>query len=201
MNIIPLFPTPVGKFTLDRELNKKELKFINETERRNNIGNESSVNTFVLNEKPLSSLYDFLYIAANVYFHEVYKPPEGIELYITQSWLNYTSKGQYHHKHRHPNSLISGVFYINAVEGSDKIYFFNKEEYKQIDIPATEFNLYNSNSWWLEAQNGVLYLFPSSLQHEVYIVDHDMTRISLSFNTFVKGTIGIRDQLREVILN
>lgn len=201
MNIINLFPTSVGKFTLDREFLKSELNFINKAERRTNVGNEASVNSYILKEKPLSKLNEFLYNSANQYFQEVYKPNENIKLQITQSWLNYTSKGQYHHKHRHPNSIISGVFYINAVAGKDKIYFFNKDEYKQIDITPTEYNVFNSSSWWLEADVGVLYMFPSSLQHEVYIVDHEDTRISLSFNTFVRGTIGEKERLGEVLIN
>lgn len=200
MKIFNLFPTPVGKYTLNREFKESELKFFNEAERRPNIGNETSVNSDVLNESPLIELHSFLYACANNYFQEVYKPDEKIELYITQSWLNYTSKGQYHHKHRHPNSFISGVFYINAVDNSDRIYFFNNEDYKQIDIFPTEFNVYNSDSWWLEAVTGVLYLFPSSLMHEVYIVNTDTTRISLSFNTFIRGTLGASESLRQVIL-
>jgi uncharacterized protein (TIGR02466 family) len=199
VNILTLFPTAVGKFQLDREFTKQELKFIAEAERRPNMGNQTSVNNYVLKEKPLKKLGDFLLESANKYFQEVYRPLHDVELYITQSWLNYTEKGGYHHKHAHPNSFISGVFYVNADVTQDKIFFF-EDSYKRIAVPAKDFNLFNSESWWLEAGNGLLYLFPSSLTHMVEQVQHEETRISLSFNTFLKGTIGSNHNLTELLI-
>ncbi len=200
MNIFTLFPTAVGKFQLDRELTKQELKFIADAERRPNMGNQTSVNNYVLKEKPLKKLGDFLLESANKYLTEIYKPRDDVKLYITQSWLNYTEKGGYHHKHAHPNSFVSGVFYVNADVTKDKIFFYGNEQYKQIKLDPIEFNLYNSESWWLEAGVGVLYLFPSSLTHMVETVQHEETRISLSFNTFLKGTIGSNHNLTELLI-
>jgi uncharacterized protein (TIGR02466 family) len=200
VNILTLFPTAVGKFQLDREFTKQELKFIADAERRPNMGNQTSVNNYILKEKPLKKLGDFLLESANKYLTEVYKPRDDVKLYITQSWLNYTEKGGYHHKHAHPNSFISGVFYISADVTKDKIFFYGNEQYKQIKLEPTEFNLYNSESWWLEAGAGVLYLFPSSLTHMVETVQHEETRISLSFNTFLKGTIGSNHNLTELLI-
>ena len=199
MNLFTLFPTAVGKFELGREFTKQEYKFVEESERRPNMGNLTSVNNYVLREKPMKKLSEFLLESANKYFQEIYKPKDDVQLYITQSWLNFTEKGGFHHKHAHPNSFISGVFYINANPTQDKIFFFN-EGYKQISLVATEFNLFNSESWWLEAGKGVLYLFPSSLAHMVEQVQHEETRISLSFNTFLKGTIGSNHNLTELIV-
>lgn len=199
MNIFSLFPTAVGKFQLDRELTKQELKHITESERRPNMGNQTSVNNYVLKEKPLKKLGDFLMESANKYFSEVYRPKDNVSLYITQSWLNYTERGGYHHKHAHPNSFISGVFYVSADVTKDKIFFYGREEYKQIKLEPTDYNLYNSESWWMEAGTGTLYLFPSSLTHMVPAIDHDETRISLSFNTFLKGTIGENQNLTELL--
>jgi uncharacterized protein (TIGR02466 family) len=199
VNILTLFPTAVGKFQLDREFTKQELKFVADAERRPNMGNQTSVNNYILKEKPLKKLADFLLESANKYFQEVYKPKNDVNLYITQSWLNYTEKGGYHHKHAHPNSFISGVFYVNADVTKDKIFFF-EDSYKRIAVPAKEFNLFNSESWWLEAGIGVLYLFPSSLTHMVETVQHEETRISLSFNTFLNGVIGDNHNLTELII-
>ena len=200
MNILTLFPTAVGKFTLDRELTKQELDYINKAERRPNQGNQTSVKNYVLKDKPMKKLGDFLLESANKYFSEVYRPKENVKLYITQSWLNYTGNGQYHHKHAHPNSFISGVFYPIADATKDKIFFYGNEHYKQIKLEPTDYNLYNSESWWLEAGTGILYLFPSSLTHMVSTLDHEQTRVSLSFNTFLKGTIGENHSLTELLI-
>ena len=55
----------------------------------------------------------------------------SIHLKITQSWINFTKKGEYHHPHAHPNSLISGVFYVEA--DKDKAES-NKADIKTKDV-------------------------------------------------------------------
>ena len=37
----------------------------------------------------------------------------NLDFYITQSWVNVATKGENHHSHRHPNSMLSGVYYIS----------------------------------------------------------------------------------------
>jgi len=189
MVINNLFPTAVGSFELGRDLSKLEQKFLFNLETRPNSGNVTSTNNYVLRDKRLSSLRLFLNNSLQEYFQATMSPQDNVKLEITQSWINYTKTGQYHHKHAHPNSIISGVFYIQAIKDVDKIYFFN-EKYSPVRIYPKEFNLYNSESWWLPATTGTLYLFPSHLTHMVEQVTTDDTRISMSFNTFYKGTIG-----------
>lgn len=197
MNLYTVFPTSVGKFELGRELTDKEKEFVYTAEKRPNMGNQSSAENYVLKNKVLKNLNKFIFDSANEYFQSIYKPRDDVKLYITQSWLNYTEPGQFHHKHAHPNSFISGVFYVNADATKDKIFFY-KDGYQQIKLPPTEWNLYNSESWWFEAGTGVLYLFPSSLTHMVETVSATETRVSLSFNTFLKGNIGDNYSLTEL---
>jgi hypothetical protein len=85
------------------------------------------------------------------------------------------------------------VFYAQATE-KDKI-FFEKNHYEQIQFPTEKFNTYNSKTWWVEAFQNRLVIFPSSLRHSVAAVETDSTRISLSFNTFAKGMIGAEENL------
>jgi len=184
-----LFPTSVAGFELGRDLSEVEREHLFNLETRPNQGNVTSVDNNVLNKPELHSLVEFLNGSLQEYFNAVYSPKTDADLRITQSWVNYTKSGQYHHKHAHPNSLISGVFYIQAAKETDKIHFF-KDGFQQLRIIPKDFNLYNSESWWLAAATGTLYLFPSSLQHMVEQVKGEDTRISLSFNTFPKGTIG-----------
>jgi hypothetical protein len=91
------------------------------------------------------------------------------------------------------------VFYVNADPANDKIYFYN-DTYRQIDVPPTDWNLYNSKSWWMEAKTGGLLLFPSSLTHTVQQVTADEDRISIAFNTFLKGNLGDNKDLTELKL-
>ena len=194
-----LFPTPVAEFKMGRDLFEVERKYLLNLETRPNQGNTTSVDNNVLKKPELHSLTEFLNSALQEYFNIVCAPKDDANLCITQSWVNYTKPGQFHHKHAHPNSFISGVFYIQAAKETDKLHFFN-DSFQQIKITAKDFNLYNSDSWWLAAATGTLYLFPSSLTHMVEPVKGEDTRISLSFNTFPKGIIGDEIELTNLKL-
>ena len=182
-----LFPTAVTFFEY-KGITEKEIKFITEQKTRSNQGNTTSIDNNILNSKEMKKIKQFIEKSVKEYFKNIYQPKNNVEPYITQSWCNYTKEGQFHHKHAHPNSFISGVFYVQADKTKDKIYFY-KEEYKQIKIPAKEYNLFNSESWWFETGTNDLVIFPSNLTHMVEKVV-GKERISLSFNTFLKGYIG-----------
>ena len=183
-----LFPTPVSFFSIDREITKFESKFIEGQPRFPNEGNETSSNRNILSSKAMTSIRAFIETSLEEYVKNIYATKNDTKFKITQSWLNFTEAGQFHHKHAHPNSFISGVFYPKT-NPDDKIYFF-KDGYPQIELLSETFNVYNSKSWWLSAATGQLVIFPSSLQHMVERVKGPDTRISLSFNSFPTGYIG-----------
>tara|TARA_R110000803_G_scaffold30124_3_gene68176 strand:+ start:2353 stop:2967 length:615 start_codon:yes stop_codon:yes gene_type:complete len=200
-NIDGIFPTPVYFSKLDRDLTEKEMSLIQQEKLNafNNEGNFSSVNNYILNHESFSLLKEELDLRVKDYFDKVILPANDITPYITQSWLNYTETNQYHHKHAHPNSLVSGVFYINCHEEHDKIKFFN-DKYSTIKLEVKDWNLYNSETWWFPVKTGDIILFPSSLTHMVETKEGSNTRISLAFNVFIKGKIGNNFELTELIL-
>lgn len=199
MDIISLFPTAVGSFNINRQLTDDELNFCKNQETRANQGNTVSTNNKILESPELANLSKFLQECVDSYFKEVIAPKNKCELVFTQTWLNYTERNQHHHKHAHPNSFLSGVFYVNADKEKDKIYFF-KDRWKQLSIPTDSYNLFNSESWWLPVGTGDVLIFPSSFTHMVEPVIAEETRISLAFNTFIKGTLGIGHELTELVI-
>ena len=196
-----IFPTPIYMSKLDRELTKKELSFVDKSklDHYKNDGNITSNDNYILNQKAFGSLKEDLYLRVEDYFKKVLSYTDAVTPYITQSWLNYTETNQYHHKHEHPNSLVSGVFYVNCHEEFDKIKFF-RNGYQTIKSETKDWNLYNSDTWWFTVKTGDIILFPSSLTHMVETKEGDNTRISLAFNVFIKGTIGNNKNLTELIL-
>jgi uncharacterized protein (TIGR02466 family) len=174
---------------MDSALTDDELNFVKDLDTRPNQLNTTSADSYLLRNTELARICEFCEKSVQEYFQIMYAPKHDVQPYITQSWANYTNKGQAHHKHEHPNSIISGVFYVQAVKDIDRLYFF-KSGYQQIKIPTENYNLHNSDSWWLGVETGQLLLFPSSLTHQVAEVTTTETRISLSFNTFLKGHIG-----------
>ena len=201
-NIQGIFPTPIYISKLNRDITTKELLFIDNTklDTYNNEGNTTSNDNYILNNKEFKFLKNELDLKVQDYFNKIISPSNNIIPYITQSWLNYTETNQYHHKHAHPNSLVSGVFYINCHEEHDKIKFFN-DNYKTIKLEVKDWNMWNSESWWFSVKTGDVILFPSSLTHMVETKKGDNTRISLAFNVFIKGTVGDNKQLTELHLS
>ena len=198
-----IFPTPVYITEIDREFTKQELNFVKEQKKHcsKNAGNINTKDNYILNRKEFKNIKKFLNKHCKNYLDTVICPKNNLELYITQSWLNYTEADQYHHKHEHPNSVISGVLYFDSDIKNDKI-LFSKSTEQQIKpiIDNTKFNLSNSETWFFPVETGRLIMFPSSTIHSVEIKKGKNTRISLAFNTFYKGTIGSNSTLSELIL-
>jgi uncharacterized protein (TIGR02466 family) len=196
-----IFPTPIYISKLGRELTKKQLSFIDKTKLNvyKNIGNKTSNDNYILNLKIFKDLKIDLDLKIQDYFDKVISPANDIKPYITQSWLNYTETNQYHHKHVHSNSLLSGVLYINCDDKFDKIKFFN-DTYKAIKPEIKEWNIWNSETWWFSVKTGDVILFPSSLSHMVETKEGNNTRISLAFNVFIKGTVGNNKKITELVL-
>lgn len=186
-----LYPIPIGFFKYDGNFDKD---FLISQPQRPNDGNTSSEDRYILKHKQITELRQFIERSLHEYFMATYCPKNDVHLKITQSWLNWTAPSQYHHKHAHPNSLISGCFYVNSNKQTDRIYFY-RNEYQQLKFPPVEWNAYNSDSWWFPVGTGDLILFPSSLTHMVQPVEGEDIRISLAFNTFPIGDIGDENEL------
>ena len=197
-----LFPTPIYTTKIDRGFTKQELQFVDNQKNKctNNQGNINTKDNYILNRKEFKNIKKFLDKHCKDYLDTIICPKDNIELYITQSWLNYTEKDQYHHKHAHPNSVVSGVLYFDSDKKNDKILFSSNKGYQQIKPEIKDFNLWNSETWFFPVETGDLFMFPSSTTHQVETKKGTNTRISLAFNTFYKGTVGSNKNLTELIL-
>jgi uncharacterized protein (TIGR02466 family) len=189
MQLQHLFPVPVGMFDIGRDMTEQEIDFVYSLEKRKNTSNETSVDSYVFNNSALADIYKFAKQSLDAYFELLYAPKDCVSLRITQSWVNYTNNSQRHHQHSHDNSFISGVFYIQSKEESDRIVFKSPTR-RELKIPTRAVGDYNSESWWLPAVQGRLILFPSNLVHEVPYFEGEHTRVSLSFNTYPIGILG-----------
>ena len=70
-----------------------------------------------------------------------------------------------------------------------------------IKFEPKEFNPFNSFSWVFPSVTNELILFPSWMNHQVVANEKATTdRISLSFNTFVRVVLGVRDDKTKLIL-
>jgi uncharacterized protein (TIGR02466 family) len=199
--IIDIFPMAVMKFNFENELNELELDFINKCEKTSvkNSGNSNSSNSYIFEDSAMHRIKAFSDKCLNTYFENIYSPAANSKLKITQSWINYTNLNEYHHPHAHTNSIVSGVFYVSANKELDKITFA-KNNYQQIEIEYKEANDYNTNELDIKVGTNELILFPSSLLHYVPPTTNKNKRISIAFNSFVEGNIGIDFKLNKLKL-
>jgi len=201
MRIYPIFPEPVFFSRLKRVLTKEELRTIHKFKKKktSNEGNTVSYEKYVLKNKALKNLKKDLHKIIIDYFDKIVCTDDSTIPYITQSWINCTTVNQFHHRHAHSNSYISGVFYIDAKKEVDKITFY-KSGHKELLLYIARVNTFNAVSWWFPVETGDVVLFPSTLIHGVDKKKGTNTRVSLSFNVFLKGHMGNINESTELVL-
>ncbi len=204
--LLQLFPTPVMicPYTANYD---KELEWIrNQPCRRENKGggnncapggmvqhyNRQSEETFILDKPELANITAWIESKIAKYVKEIMNSNDT--LVITQSWLNKSGKGESHHEHVHPNSMISGVWFPYIHEQLPPIQFRNNRQ-RDVSLEAVKFNTFNSATFMLPMKKGELLLFPSNLTHSVPVNQSEEERISLSFNTWPKGNMGDKTSL------
>lgn len=197
--LITLFPRTVYKKNIGNFITDEEICSIkNNLYYKNNEGNMTYQDaeyghSKVLDKPELSRIKKEINKCIADYIYNFLEwEKDSVKLKVISSWMNeITNKGQYHHIHSHPNSIISGVFYLRTLE-DDRIMFYNLD--KKLDywsIPLNP-NYLNAESWWLPVEDNDLLLFSSDFKHSVPSnLNNDYNkryRLSLSFNTFFTKT-------------
>ena len=194
--LLQLFPIPVliCPYTDDYS---KELEWIKncETRKENKGGdggvpihyNRQSEDTFVLDKPELANIRAFIEAKLHKFVTEIMASSD--KMVITQSWLNKNKKGESHHEHVHPNSMVSGVWYPQIHEQLPPIQFRSRHQ-RDVSLQTEKYNTFNSATFMLPMKRGELILFPSNLTHSVPTNQSDEERISLSFNSWPKGNMG-----------
>jgi len=191
--LIQLFAVPLLVTKYENDLSK-ELSFVEKLQYDPNglNGNFRSKDSFVFKKKQLQKIKKFCENSIDIFTKEIMLAKD--KLIITQSWCNTNPKGSVHHEHIHANSIISGVFYFRIDKHLPPI-MFSKTQFDMLKLNLEKFNSFNCDSFYLPLVSGELILFPSHLRHSVPKNTSDEVRISLSFNTFVKDSLGSKQSL------
>lgn len=186
-----LFAVPLYRGNLGRQLDDGEVHYLREQIQDANvaIANYASKNKRVLEAKALAGLREVLQTHIDGYFQRVFNTSNRVRLEITQSWVAHTRKGESHHQHVHPNSVASGVFYINVAE-QDGINFYRNEDNIWHELLRQQDTYYNAHRYFIPVQAGDILIFPSNIRHGVATIEHEVERLSLAFNTFFSGELG-----------
>lgn len=196
VNVMPLFPktTVVGKlsdvdnnfiindltekFKDDKYFSKYDLFYSTDSNLHEEKGYENLT----------SSILNFINLISKDIFSYINLTPK-----ITLMWATGTTTGSTIHRHHHPNSFFSGVYYPQNIEYS-AIRFSNPQ--KPIIFPQFDnHNLHNSTSMSYCPQQGEIVVFPSDLEHDVLPNTSPHMRLSVAFNIFFSGEFGDKKSL------
>ena len=134
----------------------------------------------ILYEEPFKDLLN--YIGNNVAeVHGAMQLTGNVKL--QNSWFSINRKHSYHEKHNHLPSTWSGVYYVQADENDAPIQFINQNLNSHWPFTKPlEANPFNSQMSGFGVKTGLLFIFPSYLEHKVEEQKVDQERITISFN-------------------
>ena len=193
--LLQIFPTPVLITKYEEDFNK-EMKYVENlkyTEQKaEGTKNFRSTDSYLFKYKPLKKIKNFCGESLTKYTEKILNSKQ--RLVVTQCWTNRNPPGSKHHEHRHPNSIVSGVFYFK-IGGKLPPIQFAKTMQGTMRLDPVKYNNINAESFHVPCMPGELLLFPSDLKHSVPINRSNETRYSMSFNTFCIDTLGSESSL------
>ena len=181
-----LFPSVIH--LVETELNQNIKSFCLQEHKRDPVGVDLS-NIGGWQSKSIeknSVVTEFLYNLFNQTVHNTFSK----KLAITNYWVNINQPNTHNRIHRHPHSVLSGVYYVQVPEDSGNIIFENQHGFYAFD----ELTSFNPEAGDYYAQHlatsyipkeGLCIMFPSYLAHGVATNNSKENRISISFNTRV----------------
>ena len=102
------------------------------------------------------------------------------KMMFESSWVNLYEINGYQDLHAHPDSMLSGVFYLKSAEEKDFIFQAPWYFFQACHPDHEEITLNNCHNIEYQSIVGRCYMFPSHLMHRTLPAKSE--RISISFN-------------------
>ncbi len=108
----------------------------------------------------------------------------GRKLVMDSLWANVLDPGGHHAAHIHPQSVVSGTFYVAVPEGASALKLEDPRLPQMMAAPPrrARAKLENRSFVYVAPKDGTLLLWESWLRHEVPVNTAKAKRISVSFN-------------------
>src|SRR6056300_150932 len=206
-SITPLFSTPLFSTEI-KNITKEELESVKNADYKrfpvdNGYGTKSK---YLLNEKSFETLKEKIDQVVKTYLYDIMHVNKNHKFEMTESWAVKHIKGDESGSHRHANSMLSGVLYLQTDETSGDIWFHKDPNQTTIFTPTVDVNfeqtnLFNSQIWAVKPKTNTLILFPSTLFHSVMPNESNIERYVVAFNYFGFGDYGFENNLQLSIEN
>lgn len=162
-----------------------------------------SADTHILENPKLVSVKQQVLYHVKRYLYDIIQLDQSIEPYFLNSWTMVHTSGHHAPRHKHRNSMVSGVLYIHCDEQSGAIVFdkgdINNALTDSFHYPFSERNVFNSGVWKILPLPGDVVLFPSQTFHSVEPSNSDKERVCIAFNVYLRGNLS-HDNISEFIL-
>ncbi len=180
----PLWQSEYPEFDEHKEIFLKEIRTFKEQnpgiERLSAVGYQSPATLQTVEEfRPL-----FEYICQMAYKSIADLDFLECDVALTGAWVNFNDSRQCMNSEHIHTDTFSGVFYLQAPEGSGKLSIVNpgiNKMWNGCQLVAQK-NQFTGETIRIEPVEGNIILFPSYLPHSVETNDHDDERIAISFN-------------------
>lgn len=144
----------------------------------------ASLNDLTWRMPEFAQLEPHLIQHANQFGREIQLKLSNTEFVLDSIWVNILEPGGAHCAHIHPNSVLSGTYYVDIYGDSSAIRFEDPRLPMMMAAPPRLANAAMDNRTFVEIKPkaGMLLLWESWLRHEVPVNVSDHHRISVSFN-------------------
>ena len=161
-----------------------------------------SKNNFILHDPLVVSLKNEIISSFEKYAYDILKISERIKFKLMNSWIVKCEKGDETNGHVHNNSLLSGVLYLQVDNETDKIIFSTRLPLFSplIEISFSHSNIFNSDFFSFDVEEGKIIFFPSCVPHRVAPKKSEVVRYSLAFNFFPYGNFQV-DNFSSLTIN
>lgn len=177
-----VFPTLITKYTNHHhELMSPKLSHLIDSEK---LRNDTQTGKHLEKKEEYSFFFDWVYECLDDYKKWLQLDTEKLK--ISLSWANISKNAEGLHSHCHPNSWVSGIYYLT--EDSSPTTFFNplNNLTKQGIVVQSSIPEFESSQWFSNFSAGDMILFPSWLPHCVVPQD-TRKRVTISFNVMPSG--------------
>lgn len=186
--ILDCFTVPIYQTKLD--LNNKSIYnyclSLQKKDKGRTLSNMGGWQSSNLNGKhmPLNEMFEDIEHHLNIFVKKLHF---NKSVRIGNIWININGFKDFNITHTHPNSVLSGVYYVNTPEKCGNICFEHPALDNMLGYYSNDniekYEKYNSSSYFYNSIAGKMYIFPSWLRHFVQPnLNKKEKRVSISFN-------------------
>ena len=114
-----------------------------------------------------------------------YKFTENLRPYLNNYWFNVNRNGDYNRAHNHPRSNFSATFYLKVPDGDCGNIQFLRTDKQEFALPRSDADG-TYGSYYINAMEDIVIIFPSHLDHCVEANNTQEDRISCALNFELK---------------